>query len=189
MNMFRPRSKILAPAPKSTTPVAEVRTGAPTTPPNDDSPPPSYAASTAVDAAPNITAAFADLKLTPEYLTAQTPSSDQCLAHLKLLEAFHSLREDISQHDGLFGIDDNFAATSDTVVLTKIREKRWQVYVSKAAKRFEAWWMTCVMPNATRQSIHAVADTPQSLWEGSTLSFARSNLPPLGKHCGRPKSL
>ena len=150
------------------------------------SPPPSYTASTSLEPPIDISSAFANLNLNQNSTPAQKPTPDQCLAHLKLLEAFYSLREDISQQDGLFGIRDDFA-TADTEedraqVLAKIREKRWQVYVSKASKRFEAWWETCIVPNAQRQTQSAVMTVTRSPWTGNTLKFERSNLPPLGKH-------
>ena len=151
-----------------------------------DSPPPSYYASTSQEPPIDISSAFANLTLNQVSTPAQKPTVDQCLAHLKLLEAFHSLREDISQQDGLFGINDDFA-TADTEQeraqhLAKIREKRWQVYVSKASKRFEAWWETCIMPNAQRQTQSAVMTVTRSPWTGKTLKFERVNLPPLGKY-------
>lgn len=174
----------------------EVKTFAPSvkiqngllTPPKDNSPPPSYVASTAVESPPDITAAFANLQLDQPSPQAQTSTPDQCLAHLKLLEAFHSLREDVSQWDGLFGIHDNFANNSDAVVLTNIREKRWQIYVSRAAQRFEKWWEFCVMPNAVRQCQTTIASTPKEVWAGTTLKFEKQNLPPLGERCKKLKA-
>ena len=151
---------------------------------NGDSPPPSYMASTAKEPPPDISTAFANLNLCEPSALAQTPTPDECLAHLKLLEAFYSLRQDISQHDGLFGINDSFATASTeqerTQELARIREKRWQVYVSKANKRFEAWWTTCVLPGAQRQSQYAVTLVGQTPWVGEKLNFERENLPPLG---------
>ncbi|KAM0796411.1 hypothetical protein BDR22DRAFT_893265 [Usnea florida] len=147
------------------------------------SPPPSYSASTSQEPPIDICSAFANLNLNQNATPAQKPTPDQCLAHLKLLEAFHSLREDISQQDGLFGISDDFA-TADTEqeraqLLAKIREKRWQVYVSKASKRFEAWWETCIMPNAQRQTQSAVMTVTRRPWTGRTVKFERVDLPPL----------
>ena len=150
------------------------------------SPPPSYSADTHHEPPIDISSSFANLNLNQNSIPAQKPTPDQCLAHLKLLEAFHSLREDISQQDGLFGISDDFA-TADTEqeraqLLAKIREKRWQVYVSKASKRFEAWWENCIMPNAQRQTQSAVMTVTRSPWTGKSLKFERGYLPPLGKH-------
>lgn len=103
-----------------------------------NSPPPSYAQE-AVD----ITAGFASLNLGS---TTTKPTVDQCVAHLKLLEAFHQLREDVSTNDGLFGISDQLASLSSKgdKGLATVREKRWAVYVARAADRFESWWDICV---------------------------------------------
>ena len=154
-----------------------------------DSPPPSYSASVVQEPLPDISTAFANLNLDEPSALAQTPTPDECLAHLKLLEAFFSLRQDISEHDGLFGISDSFATASTererTELLAKFREKRWQVYVSKANKRFEAWWVTCVMPEARRQTQSAVTTVGRTPWVGEKLKFERQNLPPLGKRVTR----
>ena len=65
--------------------------------------------------------------------TAALPSNDDCIAHLRFLTVLANVREDISERDGLFGISDASAAAVSTgennKVLTKIREKRWSVYV------------------------------------------------------------
>ena len=150
----------------------------------DDSktlPPPSYAEND-----PNVfdtTAAFSNLKLN----ASRTPTADQCIAHLKLLEAFHQLREDIALTDGLFGICDDFADTKVTApekaeLLVKIREKRWAVYVARAAKRFEKWWTACVEPNAQMLKQRDIPATfSQKVHMGNCLDFDCDNLPPLGK--------
>ena len=152
---------------------------------NGDSPPPSYSASAVQEPPPDISTAFANLNLHVPSALTQTPTPDECLAHLKLLEAFHSLRQDVCQHDGLFGINDSFATASTekerTQQLANLREKRWQVYVSKANKRFEAWWMTCVLPEARRETQYAVTTVGRTPWVGEKLEFERDNLPPLGK--------
>ena len=153
---------------------------------SSDSPPPSYSSCAAQEPPPDISAAFANLSLQEPSALTQTPTPDECLAHLKLLEAFYALRQDISQHDGLFGINDSFATDNSererTEQLAKIREKRWQVYVSKTSKRFEAWWFTCVSPKARRQTQYAVTTVGRTPWIGEKLQFERQNLPPLGKH-------
>ena len=146
-----------------------------------NSPPPSY-----VEHDSNIhdaTAAFSNLKLD----ASQTPTADQCIAHLKLLEAFHQLREDIALKDGLFGICDSFADTKVTAqekaeLLVRIREKRWAVYVARAAKRFEKWWTEYVEPDAQMlKQAEIPATFMQKLHIGNWLDFDCDNLPPLGK--------
>ena len=143
--------------------------------------PPSYAENDSN--VPDITAAFSNLNLD----ASRTPTADQCIAHLKLLEAFHQLREDIALKDGLFGISDNFADTKGTAqekaeLLVKIREKRWAVYVARAAKRFERWWKQCVEPNAQMLKQREIpAAFSQKLHMGNCLDCHCDNLPPLGK--------
>jgi len=147
-----------------------------------DSPPPSYAAndeSSVLD----ITAAFSNLDLQ----ASRKPTADQCIAHLKLLEAFHQLREDIALTDGLFGLQDDFVpSTGDgrqrAELLTKIREKRWAVYVAKAAKRFQAWWELMIEPNELmlrQQSIPMIFQ--QAPEAGDSMSIDQDHLPPLGE--------
>lgn len=77
------------------------------------------------------------------------PSADQCVAHLKLLKAFAGLRHDIVHRDGLFAITDSMIELvekrsleprSRTTYLSQLQEKRWAVYVARAADRFERWY-------------------------------------------------
>ena len=146
-----------------------------------NSPPPSYAEHDS--SVSDTTAAFSNLNLDASH----TPTADQCIAHLKLLEAFHQLREDIALKDGLFGICDNFADTKVTAqekaeLLVKIREKRWAVYVARAARRFQEWWRECIEPNAQMlKQIEIPATFRQQLHIGTRLDFDCDNLPPLGK--------
>lgn len=152
------------------------------TPPEEAVPPPVYVAD-----APSLTAAFANLDLNT---TAQKPTKDQCIAHLKLLEAFHQLREDIATTDGLFDIWDSFVPDGEstegrTKVLLRIREKRWAVYVAKAASRFETWWQTSIQPGATmlqQQDIeNGSSQNVDPLGGNHTLQFTKDNLPPIGE--------
>ena len=182
--MFKRRSKLPEPVLEKNVGLLVIQADLGTTA-NGDSPPPSYSASAAQEPPPDISAAFANLDLHESSASAQTPSPDECLAHLKLLEAFYSLRQEVYQHDGLFGINDSFATASTeqerTQQLAKFREKRWQVYVSKANKRFEAWWTTCVLPETQRQTQYAVTAVGRTPWVGEKLKFERQNLPPLGQ--------
>lgn len=157
------------------------------TPPKDESPPPAYSARAPENASaepPDITAAFSKLNL--NFTEQATP--DQCLAHLKLLETFHQLREDVATRDGLFGIRDSFLPTCKDEKeraqrLMQIREKRWAVYVTKAAQRFEKWWTLGVQPNANPLNLDQLQDP-------STYDFTRrqnegvhwhaDRLPPIG---------
>lgn len=101
--------------------------------------------------APDITAAFSNLTLSNE---TAIPSPDECIAHLKLLEAFSQLREDVGTTDGLYGIRDDFvpvamAEERRVEVLAKMREKRWAIYVTNAVNRFQTYWQKCIQPDAT----------------------------------------
>lgn len=82
------------------------------------------------------------------------PSQEQCIAHLKLLETFHQLKEDIGTTDGLFGISNRLADgnSQQEAVLTKIAEKRWAIYVARAADRFEQWWQSSIPASTFRPS-------------------------------------
>lgn len=157
------------------------------TPPHNSPPPPAYAQDDPNLHVPDITAAFSHLNLAP----SAKPTPDLCIAHLKFLEAFHQLREDIACQDGLFGISDAFAdaAQSDperAKLLAKIREKRWQVYVTKASKRFERWWVTCVEPNEEKDRLLGQSKMPsifkKSPEHGAQLEWSKDDLPPLGQY-------
>lgn len=81
--------------------------------------PPSYTSTLT----PDLTAGFSNLNLRNEDVK---PTVDQCIAHLKLLEAFYQLREDIGSHDGLYGIRDELLPVDvteerRTVLLVKVR--------------------------------------------------------------------
>ena len=141
--------------------------------------PPSYSAET-----PDITAAFSNLRLDEK---ADKPTVDECLAHLKLLEAFSQLREDIGTADGLYGIQDDFASALDveprTEALAKMREKRWAVFVTRAVDRFEVYWKSCIQPDAPM--LRQVPDLNAPSFEDDlaskvVLQFNADNLPPLG---------
>lgn len=169
--------------------VAVEKHGLPT-PPNDSLPPPTYAQGDLTSNVPDITAAFSNLNLT---LSAK-PTPDICIAHLKLLEAFHQHHEDVAFEDGRFGIEDRFAVAGESDqksahLLAKIREKRWQVYVTKASKRFERWWDTCVEPKEESGRLLSQSRIPEVFKQtpdvGERLEWRRDHLPPLGKYHGK----
>jgi len=114
----------------------------------------------------DITAAFASLRVANDPL-GPLPDPDTCLAHLKLLAALEAMKEDIGYTDGLFGIwdtradsvsgDEKVSGDLDLpvdqqqtipedaherrrLVLSKLREKRWALFVARAVDRYEAWW-------------------------------------------------
>ena len=152
--------------------------------PHEHSPPPAYVVNADP---PDITAGFADLNLSDQ--EASVPTPDQCIAHLKLLEAFHQLREDVALEDGKYGIKDDFVnllpASADerdrAKALTQIREKRWAVFVTKATYRFERWWTTRVQRGAKSPKMEDLETfLAESPLVGDTLDMIETNLPPLG---------
>jgi hypothetical protein len=91
---------------------------------------------------PDLSVRLTGLDLTPS--SAKLQSVDLCIAHLKLLEAFYTLRTSIADTADIFGISAPSAQHSTEKSVIKLKEKRWQVYVSRAVHRFETWWMKCV---------------------------------------------
>lgn len=160
-------------------------------------PPPSYTDNVAAPPL-DITAAFSNLDLS----TSNLPTPDLTLAHLKLLEAFYQLREDISQRDGLFGVKDEYitmASLTEKDVhsakrfeaesipdernrrLAQVREKRWEVYVSRAARRFETWWERCVQRSVPMKAMACLHGTKADPRLASVINFPAEHMPPLGK--------
>lgn len=130
------------------------------------------------------------------------------------------MKQDISCRSGLFGIEDPVhertvvddtpksdlgkATSSPQVFLNelhqppqtenegmiRVREKRWQVFVARAAFRFEEWWRVCV-PNrfggswAPELRITTIEERGTSEWPrqafGLTDWLDADKLPPLGK--------
>lgn len=153
----------------------------------------------------DITAAFSNLELEPN-ITERKLTVNTCLAHLKLLHACHSLKEEVGYSEGLFGLYDSYA-TDDAndldldiihaqkggkleqvdrinLGLSKIREKRWALFVARAVDRYEAWWKTIQGPNSLTEDMMVdpvsdlysyfpiISENPQGLREDM--------LPPLG---------
>ena len=148
-----------------------------------ENPPPLYA----VDAPANVP----DINAGLSNLGLKTKPTTNLSAHLRLLESFHQLREDVALHDGLFGIWDSFVPSTRSEreraeILLKIREKRWAIYVAKAASRFEKWWQVSVEPGAGMLSRAGLIsgyskhlDTDNT---GEQLHFSKESLPPLGMY-------
>ncbi|GKT82468.1 alpha-ketoglutarate-dependent sulfonate dioxygenase [Colletotrichum tofieldiae] len=148
--------------------------GPATLPASASAPPPAYGA--APDTHPSgpqdLSAALGALNLDaspPGTDPRDDPNEDTCLAHLRLLTAFHRLKSETGYRDGLWEIWDSRAQVSNassatsssnskaaaaaadggagslnTDVLVKLREKRWAVYVGRAADRYAAWWRSFV---------------------------------------------
>ena len=135
-------------------------------------------------APPDLSATFANLNLDRK---ERKPTPDQCVAHLKLLEAISQLREDVGSSNGLYGLFDTLAASQPEgrdrdQLLGRIREKRWAIYVQLAARRFETWFST-VEPGTPMITLSAMDSSSYKEIEKSkrALVFTRDNMPPLGK--------
>lgn len=83
---------------------AERSGSTPSPPPNYQEPPPDYDGENALPP-PDITAGFSNLKLGDD--AGNQPIDVQCIAHLKVLECFYRLRQQIGSTDGFYGIDNS----------------------------------------------------------------------------------
>jgi hypothetical protein len=117
-----------------------------------------------------------------------TVSRDQCIAHLRLLSALADLRNAISKHDTLFGIDDcqanQFPTDYErTRALTHIQDKRWAVYVARAVDRFEFWWKSCVPQwlEARTTTTLLPAEAKRLIECPTRITWNSEILPPLGR--------
>ncbi|EGR46078.1 uncharacterized protein TRIREDRAFT_110452 [Trichoderma reesei QM6a] len=183
-----------------------------TEPPNGEAPPNYLAAtSTAADAAADLpsdidlTSSYASLSLSPTY-TVGGPDVDTCLAHLKFLHAIDNLKEEVGYSDGLFGIWDSRAGwdleilhgaalppgvkldrmskdEKTKLALSRLREKRWALYLARAVDRYEAWWsaMTKDKVMLTEVDMMKPRNSKYDLFptHGTPLSWSRDSLPPL----------
>jgi hypothetical protein len=154
----------------------------------------------------NLTEAFDKLSLDGR---PKHPDVDTCLAHLKLLFAIQAMKEEVGYTDGLWNIWDARADSPETMsdgldtappvegstagvsnkklaALSKIREKRWAVFLARAVDRYEAWWTSMQTPNGglTASDMHnptsenfAGFTTPSNDY----ITWDAANLPPLGK--------
>lgn len=156
----------------------------------------------------DITASFANLAISAEPPTG-IPSVDTTLAHLKLLHAIHSLKEDVGYTDGLWGLWDDRADKDTDIILdgampsevkldslskdeknklalSRLREKRWAIFLARAVDRYEAWW------NAITRQKEMLIETDMMKTHGSKyidfptsgapLPWSDDNIPPLGKY-------
>jgi hypothetical protein len=119
----------------------------------NNSPPPNYTPEDQAADEAALNGALRKLKLTDNAGSKEktTVTTDECIAHLKLLAAISDLRDSIGTTDDLFGIKDvdvNYFRTKNedekNQVSSQIREKRWAIYVTKAVERFTVWWQKCV---------------------------------------------
>jgi hypothetical protein len=168
----------------------------------------------AAEAQPDIAWAFSNLEIKES--NSGLPSPEATLVHLKLLEAFYALKDEVAYTDGAFGLFDCRApGTEESVAgdqpatikrleaLAQIREKRWALYVTRAADRFETWWTKVLTPmdQAYCQSLgpalgvarlvtydlsnltawNKFVDNPLFGNKLATWVWTRDMLPPLGK--------
>lgn len=149
-----------------------------------------------------LTSAFSSLSL-PD--TPSDLSPDTCLAHLKLLYAFHQLKEDIGYTNSLWGIHENSLDRQSLILsdqrwskdtgsqitpedriaraLAKFREKRWALYVARAAERYEAWWHSLPGDRLKEADMEGEGTSKYASFvhEKPLMAFDPSMLPPLGR--------
>jgi len=158
----------------------------------------------------NLTEAFDRLSLG---VKPKFPDGDTCLAHLKLLFAIQVMKEEVGYTDGLWEIsdtraDDSAAASELTdmeeasisapapavdeaakkklAVLSKLREKRWAIFLARAVDRYEAWWTSMQRPGAglTEADMYMQGSEKYDRFvsaDNDLLAWDASTLPPLGQ--------
>lgn len=142
----------------------------------------------------------------PEDNSDRNVHTGSCLAHLKLLHAIQTLKENIGYTDGLWGLWDERADYGDNdfddgivkgpsaedmpaderkkLVLSKIREKRWALFVARAVDRYESWWNSFEHDMLTESEM----GSPDSLRyigftdAGEPMTWVPKMLPPIGKY-------
>ncbi len=140
-------------------------------------------------------------------------TESRCLVHLKLLHAINAMKEDVGYTDGLWGIWDSLVTDSKgysldptgihsdnekakmtedeekKMMLSKLREKRWAIFVARAVDRYEAWWNAQEIMMLTEGDM-TVKDGDNYMRFPSTsrkFDWQVSTLPPLGQ--SSPESL
>jgi len=174
---------------------------------NEPAPPPAYREVPDAQAADlptaeetdqvNLTAAFENLKISSG---PSDPTVETCLAHLKLLFAFQSMKEDVGYTDGLWGLWDSLAGLPEQLkgsdekppkekiqdkklaVLSKIREKRWALFVARAVERYEAWWKSMPAFQLTEKHMETPAEYYLAFPTETShaMQWSADKLPPLG---------
>lgn len=73
---------------------------------------------------------------------------------------------------------------SKSLALSKLREKRWAIYVARAVDRYEAWWSSMFQLSLkTSQLSEALSPAHEAFpVTGGILDWNNMVLPPLGKH-------
>lgn len=117
---------------------------------------------------------------------SETVTPTECIAHLKFLAALAHLQNSVRTTDGLFKINrpkKHNDLLEDETIKSRIEEKRWQVYVSRAVDRFTQWWLslpTYKQP-PTVMSLKRFEMDPLTLKEDARIVLTKDDLPPLGK--------
>jgi hypothetical protein len=152
--------------------------------------PPSYAANDpATGPSPEeLNRAFSTLQLSDT--PSAFPDPEYCLAHLKLLSAFHALKEDVGYTDGLFDLWNGTyeRAANREEALAKLREKRWALYIARSVERFEAWWLQvlCTLEPVKRLEGKEMVSNNLGFTEfpkrGAVQNWNAGILPPIGKY-------
>lgn len=131
-----------------------------------------------------LNSAFSSLSLPT---VATKVDEDTCLAHLKLLSAFYTLKEDVGYTDGLWAIYDSRAAPQTDsgpelgAELAKLREKRWALYVARAVDRYKAWWNTFASdPLTLADMTHDSPKYGDFTSSNEAMNWEPQPLPPLG---------
>lgn len=113
---------------------------------NSIAPPPSYAEATASHS-----------------VEPHVPQPSHVIAHLKLLHAFHRLRECVRYDSSFLAIDDSWLpqdgpAHSNIVQQAHglVRDARWNLFVKRACLRFESWWQ--MLSSEIGRPKHTIAD-------------------------------
>lgn len=138
-------------------------------------------------------------------------SEDACLAHLKLLHAIQSMKEEVGYTDGLWNLwndrgkralDDlradadwsmirklekSDAKTVTTAGHSRIREKRWALFVARAVDRYEAWWKSLGENDMLTEEDMADPDSYKfkKFPTSTRLIWEERMLPPLGENIHR----
>lgn len=117
-------------------------------------------------------------------------NKDTIFSHLKLLHAFQALKEEVGYSNGLWNIWDAQATqlphadeAAKTRALSRLREKRWAVFVARAVDRYETWWRTLPSSMLQEQDM-ASPDSPKYMTyalHGQGMVWTAEMLPPLGK--------
>lgn len=163
------------------------------------------------EATGDINAAFTDLSfessITDQLDIRYSISEDTCLAHLKLLYAIQAMKEEVGYTDGLWNLWndrgkwalDDLRADADWSMIRKleksnsktitqvghsrIREKRWALFVARAVDRYEAWWNSLVETDMLTEQDMTDPDSYRYVKFPTSrrLIWEEKMLPPLGE--------